>query len=121
MQPFKYRPRINSGDLRHKITIEKLVTTTSPSGFEEESWQSWKEVWAAKNNLSGKEFYSAKAVNEEKTVTFKVRYFPEVEEMDTTKYRIAHDSKTYNITFIDNFMYLNESITFKTMEVNPNG
>ncbi len=121
MQPQKYRPRVNSGDLRHKITIEKLITTISPNGFEEESWQPWKATWAAKNNLSGKEFYSAKAVNEEKTVTFKVRYQPDFKEMNTTKYRVAHDGKTYNIIFIDNFMYLNESITFKTLEVKPNG
>lgn len=117
MQPQKYRPRVNSGDLRHKITIEKLTTVTSPNGFEEEVWQPWKEAWAAKNNLSGKEFYSAKAVNEEKTVTFKVRYREEFEEMDTTKYRISHGGRIYNITFIDNFMYLNETITFKTLEV----
>lgn len=104
--------------LNRKITIQKLTTVTSPNGFDEEKWVDWETLWASKNNLSGKEYYSAKTVNEEKTVKFEVRYFPKLEEINSTEYRIIHEGKEYNITFIDNFMYRNEWLVIKALEVN---
>lgn len=116
MQPFKYKPPLNAGDLRHRIKIQRLECVTTPNGFEEEVWTDWKTIWASKNNLSGKEYYSAKTVNEEKTVKFKVRYQKDLEVLESTRYRIVHDGKIYNITFIDNFMYQNKWLVIKTLE-----
>ena len=38
------------GDLRHRITFQKLVTTVNNSGFEENAWVDYKTVWAALSN-----------------------------------------------------------------------
>lgn len=107
-----------SKTLNRKITIQKLTTVTTPNGFDEEKWIDWETLWASINNLSGKEFYAAKAVQEEKTVKFEIRYFPKLEELNSTKYRIIYGEKEYNITFIDNFMYRNEWLVIKALEVN---
>lgn len=104
--------------LNRKITIQKLTIVTSPNGFDEEKWIDWKTLWSSKNNLSGKEYYAAKTVNEEKTVKFEVRYHKDLEELNSTEYRVMHDNKEYNITFIDNFMYRNEWLVIKALEVN---
>lgn len=117
MRPFKYNPPPNTGDLRHRIIIQRLEIMTTPNGFDVEDWVDWKTLWASKNNLSGKEFYTAKTVNEERTVKFRVRYHKDLEELDSKKYRIVHDGRVYNITFIDNVMYRNEWLVLKTLEV----
>ncbi len=104
--------------LNKKIIIQKFETITSTNGFEEEKWVDWETVWASKNNLSGKEYFAAKQFNEEKTVKFEVRYQKKLEEeMDSINYRIIHDGKIYNITYIDNYMYKNEWLVIKALEV----
>lgn len=104
--------------LNKKIAIQKFTTVTSPNGFEEEKWVDWEPVvWASKNNLSGKEYFTAKQFNEEKTVKLEVRYQKKLADMDSVNYRIVHDGKIYNITFIDNFQYRNEWLVIKALEV----
>lgn len=102
--------------LNKKIIIQKFDTVTSPNGFDEEKWINWETVWASKNNLSGKEYFAAKQFNEEKTVKFEVRYQKKLDELNSTKYRIIHDGKIYDITYIDNFQYRNEWLVIKTLE-----
>ncbi|NYB73857.1 phage head closure protein [Sedimentibacter hydroxybenzoicus DSM 7310] len=102
--------------LNKKIIIQKYDTVTNDNGFEEEKWVDWTEVWASKNNLSGKEYFAAKQFNEEKTVKFEVRYQKLLDELNSTKYRIIHDGKIYDITYIDNFQYRNEWLVIKTLE-----
>lgn len=53
------------GELRHKITFQKLTTTTNENGFEVEAWEDYKTVWAAVSNLYGKEYFEAAAVQRE--------------------------------------------------------
>ncbi len=101
--------------LNRKIVIEKLTTVTGADGFKTQEWLPWETLWASKNNLFGKEFYAAKAVGEEKTVVFEVRYFKDIEEINTKEYRILHGSEGYDITFIDNVKYQNQWIKIKTL------
>lgn len=104
--------------LNQKIIIQKWSTVISPNGFQETKWVDWKTVFASKNNLSGKEYYAAKTINEEKTLKFEMQYSKELEEINSTEYRIFHNNKPYDITFIDNYMYKNEWLVIKALEVN---
>ncbi len=103
--------------LDKKIIIQELKgTTENEKGFEIEDWQDIATVWASKNNLSGKEYYRAKQYNEEKTVKFEIRYQKLLADLESTRHRILHDGKIYNITFVDNFQYRNEWLVFKALE-----
>lgn len=108
---------INASQLKHRIMIMKLTIATNENGFEEESWVPIQSVWASKNNLSAREFWSAKAVQSENTVEFGVRYAKYIEEIDSRIYRIVHGTRTYNITFVDNEKYKNTFVLIKTLEL----
>lgn len=101
------------GDLRHRITIQKRTTTINENGFEVETWEDYKTVWAAISNLHGREYFAAAAVQAENTVKFTVRYLP---NLDPTM-RIRFRDKTYDITAIDNIKYQNRFMEIKASEV----
>jgi len=53
---------VEIGDLRHRITFQKLITAVNENGFEIKTWQNYKAVWSAVSNLSGREYYQAAAI-----------------------------------------------------------
>lgn len=101
------------GELRHKITFQKLTTCTNENGFEVETWENYKTVWAAVSNLYGKEYFEAAAVQKENTVKFTIRYFRGLD----TSMRILFRDTEYNIISIDNIKYKNKYIEIKALEV----
>lgn len=104
------------GDLRHRITFQKYTISINENGFEVETWEDFKTVWAAVNNLHGREYFAAAAVQAESTVKFTVRYLPGL----NTAMRISFRGKTYDITAIDNIKYWNRFIEIKALEVRDN-
>lgn len=113
--------KINIGDLNKRITIQKYTTYTTENGFDVQDWTSYKTVGASINNLWGKEFYAAKAVQSENTVEFIVRYSRDLEvllEKDGTKlYRVYWNKRVFDITFVDNIQYENKWIKIKAVEI----
>lgn len=105
------------GELKHRIIFQRFITTINDNGFEVEAWEDYKTVWASVSNLSGKEYYQASAVQEEKTVKFLIRYTDGVD----TSMRILFEGKQYNITSIDNIKYKNKYIEIKALEVDSSG
>jgi len=99
--------------LNKRIIIQQLAVTVNDNGFETEAWTTYKTVWAAAVNLSGREYYAAVAVQAEKTTEFVIRYLAGV----TTKMRISFQGKCYNINSIDNVDYANKFIVLRAMEV----
>jgi SPP1 family predicted phage head-tail adaptor len=104
-------------ELKHKITFQKLTTTTNENGFQVEVWEDYLAVWAAVSNLIGREYFAAAAVQAEKTVKFTIRYLQGI----TDDMRILFEDKQYNITFIDNIKYSNKYIEIKALEVENSG
>ena len=100
---------MNPGELRHRITLQRLTTTTNENGFEIEEWTDVKTVWASITNLHGREYYEAAAVQAEQTVKFTIRYLSGVD----TSMRILFQGKQYNITSIDNIKYQNRFIEIR--------
>lgn len=105
------------GELRYRITLQKLSSTTNDNGFEVENWIDIKIVWASVCNLYGKEYFEAAAAQAEKTVKFTIRFIDGIDET----MRIMFKGKIYNITFIDNIKYRNKFIEIKALEVEGSG
>lgn len=100
-------------ELRHRITIQRLITEINENGFEIEQWQNYKSVWASIANLHGREYYAAAAINAENTMKFIIRYTEGIEN----SMRIFFKYKTYNIISIDNIKYRNQYIEIKAVVV----
>ncbi|APM39930.1 phage head closure protein [Clostridium kluyveri] len=104
-------------ELRHKITLQKLTTSTNENGFEEEVWEDYLTVWAAVSNLYGREYFEAAAVQAEETVKFTIRFIKDINESMMILFR----DKQYNITSIDNIKYRNKYMEIKALEVESSG
>jgi SPP1 family predicted phage head-tail adaptor len=108
---------MNPGELNKRITLQRPIITINENGFEEETWEDVKTVWAAASNLYGREYYAAAAVQAENTVKFTIRY---TEGIDSSM-RILFKGKHYNITAIDNIKYQNRYMEIKALEVVGSG
>ncbi len=108
---------MNFGEMRHRITIQRIVPVINENGFESTATETYKTVWAAVTNLHGKEYFAAKAVQAENTVKFTFRF---IEGIDQTM-KILFHGKAYNISTIDNIKYRNQYIEVQAMEVEPGG
>lgn len=108
---------VEIGALKHRIILQKPVHVVNPNGFEVETWEDYKTLWAAASNLHGREYFAAAAVQAENTVKFTVRY---LKDIDTTM-RILFWDKHYNITAIDNIKYQNRYLEIKAQEVVTGG
>lgn len=105
------------GEMRHRITIQRVTISTNDNGYEVETPEVIKEVWAKVSNLHGKEFFVAKAVQAENTVKVTIRYMTGLDQ----SMQIVFQGKVYNITAIDNIKYRNEYIEIQAKEVDPSG
>ncbi|MCX7903040.1 MAG: phage head closure protein [Caloramator sp.] len=108
---------MNIGDMKHRITIQKPVRVIDDSGFETETWEDLKTVWASISNLHGREYFEAATVNAEKTIKFTIRYINGID----SSMRISFKGKQYEITFIDNIKYENRFLEIKALEVESIG
>lgn len=105
---------MNPGLLRHRITLQKFMVITDPDGFTTQQWQDVATVWAAVENLHGREYWEAAAVQAENTVKFTIRYRPDIDQT----MRIVFRGQVYEITAIDNVKYRNEYIEIKAVAQN---
>lgn len=105
---------MNAGVYREPVTIEKSGYTEDDIGNQIPGWAIHYKGYAYMNNLSGKEYWEAAQTQAENTVIFTMRYHPKLSTMNTTKYRLKHRGKEYNITSIDNVQYKNETIKMRT-------
>lgn len=77
MQPFKYRPRKNSGAFRHRISILRPPDPeidVDEAGQPLDEWVPVVETWASVEPLRGRELFSAQQVNAEVTAKLTIRY-----------------------------------------------
>jgi SPP1 family predicted phage head-tail adaptor len=123
---------VNISELRHRVTIQKFETVQDDDGFETEQWTDVRTVWAKVENLYGKEYYAAAAVQAERTVKFVIRYMKDIDERMQIKFgkktiNIVGENgavtgskevdRVYDIKFIDNIKYSNRFMEIQAMEV----
>lgn len=85
---------MRAGTLRHKVTIQKPVSTQNPNtGAQTITWQEVAQVWASVEPLSVREFIAAKAGQSEVGARIVMRYRSGI---DATM-RILYRGQIYNI------------------------
>lgn len=86
---------------RRKIKIQKMTMGRDEWQNEVKYWADWREVWAERSSLWGQAYYAAKAVNEENTVEFVLRYVGFLDELNTFDYQVVFEGVAYEIEQID--------------------
>ena len=107
---------IKAGDLRHPVTLLKPETTLNEAGRRVTRWAEI-PAHAAKNDVSGKEFWSAHAINAEDIVTWTIRWR---DDIDTT-WRIRHGAATYDILEVNHLGYMRDYLRLKSRIVTGGG
>ena len=109
--------RIKAGDLRHPVTLIRPVTVTGEHNRRSTTWEDVTTVHAAKQDVSGREFFQAHAVNAEDIVTFTIRWR---DDIDTT-WRVKHGTTTYGILEVNHLGYMRDYLRLKCRSVTGGG
>lgn len=94
MQPFKYKPGVNNGDFRHRITFQTPTVVKDELGQEEIEWTDSKSVWAMIKTMQGREYFAAAATQSENTTRFVIRYTSGID----SNMRILYKGRVFEIT-----------------------
>lgn len=84
---------MNPGKYRHKIKFLKRNSGKDDYGEPVDTWEVFKESWASKNPILGKEFFAAFSTDSHVDVKFNARYYPGI----TEDMRIQHGTEVYEI------------------------
>lgn len=84
------------GDLRHRITLQELVTGQDEAGQPVDMWQDVATVWASVEPLRGTEYWAAAQVQAERTVRIRIRYRPGIRP----DMRVLYAGRVFNIQSI---------------------
>jgi SPP1 family predicted phage head-tail adaptor len=103
--------------MRERITIQKLEFVVDETGNHKNKWKDYFKCYAYVNNLSGKEYYQAAQINAQHEIYFVIRYCSELKDIDCNHYRIVFRNQPYNITFVDNVKYKNQTIKLRAGKV----
>lgn len=87
------RYRINPGELRHRITIQKLNNSQNEYGEISEFWEDILNIRAGIYPISGKDFFAAETTNNEITHKINIRYVPGI----TSAMRIKFGERYFEI------------------------
>ena len=87
---------MNSGRLRHRITIQTATEAQNNAGETIETWGTFAQRWAEVKAIKGDEMQQADKVAGRATHTVKIRYTDNV----TIKMRILFSTQTFNIVAI---------------------
>lgn len=108
---------MNAGAYRDLITIQKLEEVRDNDGFPSERWDDYYTNYAYVNKLSGSEFWQAAETAAQSTVRFEMRYHPQLDSVNSKRFRILFDGRTFNITNVDNVQFRNETVKISGIEV----
>ena len=86
---------MQAGKLRHLVTIEAVTETPNGYGELTETWATFAQVWASREDLTGRELFAAQQFSATVTTRFTMRYLAGV----TSKMRIQSDGITYDIDY----------------------
>lgn len=86
------------GDMRHRIELQKPITSFDAGGGRNITWQSVEEISARVRPIKFEQRVYAMGVNNPVTHEIKIRYYPTLKE----SWRIIYDNRIFTIlTMID--------------------
>jgi SPP1 family predicted phage head-tail adaptor len=101
---------MNPGELRHRIEFGNFINTSDSEGFTKKVWAPEFKAWSSAQNLYGREFWAAKAVQGENTVKFKCRYNSKI---NSSLYIMFQDNYYEIIAPPDDIGYLHKEMEIK--------
>lgn len=101
------------GDLRHRITLQKLEMVQNAYGEMTETWTDVSTVWASVNPISAREFFQAETVNSEITHKILIRYRENVKPSMRVKFK----DRIFFIQSVINFNEKNEALQLMCKEL----
>jgi SPP1 family predicted phage head-tail adaptor len=104
---------MNPGELRHRITIQKLVNTQDTFGQPVEQWSDVVTVWASVNPIVGKEFFAAETVNSEVSHKIRIRYKQNI----TPDMRIKFKDRYFSIQSVIDYQERNIELQLMCKEL----
>lgn len=78
------------GNLRHRITLQKMQVTRDSFGAEVQEWVDTATLWAKLEPLSGKEFFAAQQIMAEVSLRITIRYLKGVEPKQRLRFLDRH-------------------------------
>lgn len=116
MQPFKYQPRVNTGDLRNRVQVLENQRFINELGETSYRFTEIKSLWASLIPQTGKlQKQQAETVLTNVTHKVVIRY---TAAKDVTKdMRIKYKDKTYEIRYILNPYERNETLELFCQEL----
>lgn len=102
-------------DMRNKINILKRKSESNSFGEPIDVWENeFSDIWASKEPLLGKEYFSAEMVQSKVEVKFRTYFFKGV----TNEMRIECDNEVYEIISSINVKSLNRELLMYCKKVN---
>ncbi len=91
--------------LNERIIIQKSVVRTDTIGNQFSVWHDYFSPFATISSESPLEVTSAGNIYDESKIDFTIRYAREIEEMNSTNYRVIFKGDIYSIKGIDHMNY----------------
>ena len=104
---------MKSGDLKHRITIQRPTFETDARGNRRRTWRDVATVWASMADVSGRDFYAAQAYQAQDIVTFGIRWRDDIDK----ECRVLHAGNPYEIEQINHLGYKRDFLHIKARMV----
>ena len=99
------------GRMNERITFQKNEIVTDQCKNRAPVWSDYFSCWAYASTYTANEDGDV-VVSEEESITFQVRYCPELAAVTSTGYRILFHDTVYNIRSVDRMNYQKQEIRF---------
>lgn len=103
--------KINTGEFKHLISIERGKMEKNSDGIPEYTWSKLLDTRAKIVNLSGNEYLKALATGIKIDKTFYIRY--DISKNINTEDRIFYNGEYYNIKYVNNVHEMNKYLEIK--------
>lgn len=106
---------MQAGALRHFVSIESQSITRSATGEASSTWNTFAQVYARIEPLSGKEFFAAQETQNEASTRITIRYLQGV----TEDMRVLHAGRVYHVDVVLNINERDIMMQLMCHEVRP--
>ena len=103
---------MNIAKLHKRILFQVNAVTTDRYGNHTSGWKDYFSAWATIGTDSYGSEDKGVVINPEETLNFTTRWCTELSAVESTKYRILCEGKTYNIIFVNPMGYKHKSLKF---------
>ena len=108
---------VDIGTLRHRVRLERPVSTRDDNRAPVTTWDHVATVWASIWPVRGREYWAAKSINAEVEVTIRVRYRGDI----GPDWRLVYRDKVYAVLAVMNLRGEDAVLELQCKEVGRDG